>query len=196
MAIPGLIFPTAHLRAALPPARFAEEIMRIEAELDQVHPPWRQPVGGKGRIGIVGSAGIEDDARKARVKWLLQRRKHLYDGKDYDVVVTSYKGRDGRMKMVAHPVIPKNEHTPESISEAAKRSWLRPEERVYQASVPVIANTLRVSVERVERALIDAPEGANLLTWARRKLVEEDNGASSPAAPTPKGPRTRKVTVA
>lgn len=190
----GLVFPTAHLRAALPPPQFAEEVARIEAELDQIHPPWRQPLG-RGRVGIVGSAGIEgDDARKARVKWLLQRRKHLYDGRDYDVVVTAYKGRGGVTKMMAHPIIPRERLTPEEVSAAARRSWLKPEEQVHQASIPQIADLLRVPVERVERALLDAPEGANLLAWARKKLQAADNGAPLPEKPKPA--RKSKLIVA
>ena len=190
-----LVFPSAHLTKACPPPEYAEEIVRIEAELDQIHPPWRRPARSRMGPGIVGSAGIEDVERKARVKWLLQRRKHLYDGKNWVVVVTAIKGRDGGTKLHAHPVIPRPDHTPEAITAAARRSWLRPEEQMHQASLPQIADQLRVPLERVERAVLDAPEGANLLAYVRKKLMAEDvAGAAAQSAP-PEKPRKLKVTV-
>lgn len=196
--ISGLVFPTKHLRGITPPEEFAEEILRIEAELDQVHPTWKASLSGKGgKPGIRGSAGIEkDDSRKARVKWLLQRRKHLYDGKNFDVVVTSYIGRDGRAKMVAHPVVPRTNHTSESLAKDARRSWLKPDEKVYDLNASQLADLLRVPEDRVVRALLsgEPPTGAaRLLDYVRSKLVEEDQ-AGVPEAP--RKPKTaRKVSI-
>jgi len=175
----GLIFPNKHLQGALPPEKFAAEIMEIEAELDQLHPPWKQPARSRLGRGIVGTKGIQDLEVKARCKWLLQRRKHLYDGKDWDVVVRSVHGRDGRVKMVAMPIIPRKRVTPESLRAAARKRMAGREEK--QASLPQIAHRLGVPLKRLEALLLGAPEGSNLYHYARRKLAQEAaQGAGKP----------------
>jgi len=175
--VKGLIFPSKHLQDALPPVRFAEQILEIEGELDQLHPAWRQP--GRSRLGprgIVGSRGIEDMNVKVRVKYLLQRRKHLYNGKDYEVVVKSIKQADGTWKMFAMPIIPRDEHTAESLAAASR---LRMAGRSEQASLPQIAHRLELPLKVVEKLVLDAEPGANLFHHCRRKLAIELTTPSS-----------------
>ena len=171
MAAPrALIVPDVHLRAAMPPERFAADIVRIEDELDRLHPAWRQPIRHRrSPPGIIGSQGITDLEVKARVKWLLQRRKHLYQGEDLEVVVKAIPGTDGRM--VAMPLFPRFRHTPASLRQASERPMAGKSSNWQQASLPKIADRLGVSLESVEAAILDAPAGANLYAWARKKIA-------------------------
>lgn len=177
--MPGIRIGDEHLRAALPPDRFAAEILELERELDELHPPWRQPMKRRrGRPGIVGSRGIEDIETKSRVKWLLQRRKYLYAGKDWDVTVSAVEKRDGSFRLFAHPLIPRQRHTARSLARAARygrRSSSSDSAPAAPAapSLPAIAFELGVSLERVERAVLDAPRGADLLSYARSRLNQE-----------------------
>jgi len=152
----------------MPPEEFADLILEYEAELDELHPPWRQPARSRMGAGIMGSRGVEDLEVKARVKWLLQRRKHLYDGKNWDVVVRTAIGPGGRARMVAMPIIPRTTHTPETLDAISR---IRMAGKEAQASLPQIAARLGVPLKRVEALVIDCPEGGNLFHHARRKLA-------------------------
>jgi len=180
-----LVFPNAHLIKALPPERFAAQVLEIEKELDDLYPSWRQParsrMGTAGR-GIMGTRGIEDLEVKARCKYLLQRRKYLYDGKDWEVVVQTTTDPSGRVRMFAGPADSKPQFTAESVALAARTPMAGQE---HQASLPQIAHRLQVPIERVERAILDAPDGANLYHWCRAKLSK---------APEPPKPKTKKRT--
>lgn len=178
----ALVFPSAHLTAALPPERFAAVVVGIEAELDQLHPPWRQPARRRQGAGIVGSAGITDLELKARVKYLLQRRRHLYDGNDWEVVVKSTVGPGGKVKLMAMPIIPRNQHTPASLAAVSR---MRMAGREAQASLPQIADRLSISLKRVETLVLDCPAGGNLFHHCRRRLAV-DPQAGAPAKPARK----------
>ena len=174
MSRQALVMPSKHLQAALPPDRFAEQILDIEAELDQLHPAWRQPARSRlGPRGIVGSRGIDDLHLKARVKYLLQRRKHLYNGHDYEVVIKSVKKPDGGFKLFAMPIIPRDRYTAESIAAA---SQMRMAGQAEQASLPQIADRLRIPLKQVEQYILDAEPGANLFHHCRRKLAQAQAG--------------------
>jgi len=185
------VFPSAHLRAALPPERFADQVLEIEAELTELHPSWREPARSRLGPGIVGSRGIEDLEIKARVKWLLQKRKHLYDGHDWDVVVKTALGPGGQVKMVAMPIIPRTQHTPETL---AAISRVRMAGREAQASLPQIADRLGVSLKRVEALVLDCPEGGNLYHHARRRLAAAVVRPLKAKAPPRKAARRPKQT--
>ena len=156
--------------------------MEIEAELDQIHPDWSKAASSRLGRGIVGTRGITDQPTKARAKYLLQRRKYLYAGNDWDVIVRTFDRADGSVGMVAEPLRPKREHTAASIRKAATQSRLS--EGPQQASLPRIAHTLGATLEQVETWVSDCPSGANVYAWARRKAQE--------APPKPKRARKRK----
>ncbi len=182
----GLVFPDSHLRAAMPPERFAAEILRIEQELDEVHPTWRDPVMRGGRpAGIVGSYGIDDLERKARVKYLLQRRKHLYDGKDWEVIVKMGADRSGNPKLFAMPVISKPRPTQMDIAAASRRVWAK------QPSLPQVADRLGVSLKQVETWILDCPEGEGIFHHCRRRKMAADKarGEALPEVQTARPPR-------
>ena len=159
----ALAFPSAHLRAALPPERFAHLIVEIERELDELYPPWKTPARSRLGAGIVGTRGIEDMTVKARAKWLLQRRKHLYDGHDYPVVVRAIVTPSGVTKLIAMPIVPRRRPTAIDLAAAAQRA-------TGQASLPQIAQRLGVPLAKVEALVLDAPPGADLYGHAKRKL--------------------------
>ena len=75
--------------------------------------------------------------------------------------------------MVAGPVFKRRHLTCEDIRAASTRSTL-PAGAPKQASLPRIAHTLGVPLEVVERWVLDAPDGANLYGWARRKKALAD----------------------
>ena len=163
-----------HLHAFLPPEWAAQEVMEIERELTQLHPPWREPMFsrlGPGNRGIVGSSGIPDDdiERRARVKYLLKRRKYLYDGKDIEVVVLAAESRRGRVKMAAGPANqPRRHYSPADVRELARRKW--PERAPLNAQVPTVCEALGLSREVVEKALVDCPGTSDPVKHVRRKL--------------------------
>lgn len=173
----ALVFPSKHLLAALPPERFAAQILELEGELTELHPGWKEPARsrqGPGGRGIVGSKGISDLAVKARVKYLLQRRKHLYDGNDWEVVVKSFVGAGGDVKLMAMPVIPKHPHTSESLATASRTPMAG---RGGEPTLEQIAGRLGVTLGTVAKLVLDAPDGANLYHHARKKLAEKPKRA-------------------
>tara|TARA_R110000824_G_scaffold288220_1_gene476180 strand:- start:48 stop:593 length:546 start_codon:yes stop_codon:yes gene_type:complete len=163
----GLIFPSKHLQAALPPERFAEQILEIERELTELHPPWKAPAKSRLGAGIVGSRGVTDMAVKARVKYLLQRRKHLFDGHDWEVVIQTAMGPNGQVQMVAMPIIPKDRHTPASLAAASRT----PMAGVGGSSVTQVAKRLGVPVKTAAKLLLDCPAGTDAYQHARAKLA-------------------------
>ncbi len=181
----GLIFPSRHLlKKAVPPDRFAAEILEIEKELDDLYPAWRQPSRSRlapNNTGIMGTRGIEDMEVKARAKVLLQRRKYLYDGKDFHPVLVTVQGADGRIRMFAHSAESKVTHTREGLHAA---SQTRRQSVEQQASIEQIARAMKVTPRQVEALVLDAPPGANLYHWARAKI-------NARPKPTPK-PATKK----
>ena len=72
----------------------ALKINAIEAEMDIIHPGWRE----KARFDHCAYD------LKARIKWCLKRLSLLADGNDYDVLIV----RDARnsQQCYAHPVLP------------------------------------------------------------------------------------------
>lgn len=72
----------------------ATKIAAIEAEMDIIHPGWRE----KARFNHCAYD------LKARIKWCLKRLSLLADGNDYDVLIV----RDARnsQQCYAHPVLP------------------------------------------------------------------------------------------
>ena len=72
----------------------ALKIAAIEAEMDIIHPGWRE----KARFDHCAYD------LKARIKWCLKRLSLLADGNDYDVLIV----RDARnsQQCYAHPVLP------------------------------------------------------------------------------------------
>ena len=72
----------------------ATKIATIEAEMDIIHPGWRE----KARFDHCAYD------LKARIKWCLKRLSLLADGNDYDVLIV----RDARnsQQCYAHPVLP------------------------------------------------------------------------------------------
>jgi hypothetical protein len=163
-----------HLMDLLPPEEFAAEVLEIERELTQLHPPWREPLRsrlGPNERGIVGSCGIPDDdiPRRARGKYLLQRRKYLYDGKNLDVVVLAAETRNGRVRMAAGPVSqPRRHYRSEDIRELARAKW--PERAPLMDQVPAVCQALGLDGETVRRALIDCPATSDPIAHVRQKL--------------------------
>ena len=163
-----------HLHAALPPEQFAAEIMEIERELDQVVPDWQEPMfsrlGPQGR-GIRGTASIakDDVERRSRAKYLLQRRKYLYDGHDWAVVVLTAESKRGPPRMGAGPARRTRRHyTPDDVRELSRRKW--PERLPLMAQVPAVCEALGLDIETVERALVDCPATSDPTAHVRGKL--------------------------
>lgn len=114
----------APMPGVTPPTQFAEAIAEIEKELDARYPAWREPVNtrrgpGSGFKGSMGLDAKKQPELKARVKYLLQRRKHLYDGEDVECRVHTWEKADGTIGMVAYPLRQRRAVTPESVAAAA-----------------------------------------------------------------------------
>ena len=74
-----------------------EKIQKLEAEMDQIWPGWRQKQPfGECHYDL-----------KARIKWCLKRLSLLSEGNDWDVLIV----RDARnsQQCYAHPVLPATE---------------------------------------------------------------------------------------
>lgn len=143
---------TRHLALdAKPPEWAADEIVAIEHELDTLYPPWRRRLTSKsGKVGIVGSRGCEDLGKRARVKWLLQRRKYLYAGRDWQVRILSYTDRRGLPRMIAAP------HRPRPVRMSAAQIQAAAE----RSSTAVgVGARLGWSEQRVERMTITPAQG-------------------------------------
>jgi hypothetical protein len=74
-----------------------EKIQKLEAEMDQIWPGWRQKQ----------PFGETPYDLKARIKWCLKRLSLLAEGNDWDVLIV----RDARnsQQCYAHPVLPATE---------------------------------------------------------------------------------------
>ena len=74
-----------------------EKIQKLEAEMDQIWPGWRQKQ----------PFGETPYDLKARIKWCLKRLALLAEGNDWDVLIV----RDARnsQQCYAHPVLPATE---------------------------------------------------------------------------------------
>jgi len=128
-------FPDQHLKGSKP-LRYADKIAEIEAELDAIHPGWSEPVKSRRGRGMKGTIGIEDIELKARVKYLLQRRKHLYAGKDWEVVIKSITGGNGQVRLWAMPLIPRGGPTPEQIAAAAVTPLIETKAKAEKTATP------------------------------------------------------------
>lgn len=165
----GIILTPAALPGVIPPDEFAEAIFEIERELDELHPVWKQPaksrLGPSGR-GIVGSRGITETKVLVRVKWLLQRRKLLYQGKDWKVTIRRTTGRDGQPSLVALVSKPRSSYSNADIQAMA-------ETPIRQPSLPEIAHKMGISVKRAEALADGCPAGRSLYRHIRHRLNEE-----------------------
>jgi len=177
-----------HLRGD-PPQRFALEIIEIEAELEEIYPDSLKPVArGWGRpLGMVGTMRFNgSDEDRIRLKWLLQRRKALYSGRDSEISVRVKPGRGGRNSYVAFEIDPPAaDLSPEGIKAAALRSRRgrsgRGRSGGYKPrTIEGCAAKLGISPMRAARLAATLPAGVELFDHLQKEATHH--------APTKEGP--------